>query len=72
MKELTDKVNMDNLSFIIKTLRAKATSMTSLTSQIPNGYLSLLLPFINLKIKALMNLSLLKLNIMNMDARTLF
>lgn len=28
MKELTDKVNMDNLSFIIKTLRAKATSMT--------------------------------------------
>uniref|UniRef100_UPI00402A8741 hypothetical protein n=1 Tax=Succinivibrio sp. TaxID=2053619 RepID=UPI00402A8741 len=28
MEELTDKVNMDNLSFIIKTLRAKATSMT--------------------------------------------
>lgn len=28
MKELTDKVNMDNLSFIIKTLRAKANSMT--------------------------------------------
>ena len=28
MKELTDKVNMDNLSFITKTLRAKANSMT--------------------------------------------
>ena len=28
MKELTDKVNMDNLSLIIKTLRSKATSST--------------------------------------------
>ncbi len=53
MKELTDKVNMDNLSFIIKTLRAKATSSTFFNKSNTRLLLKLAVAFYQFKDKSL-------------------
>ena len=52
MKELTDKVNMDNLSFMIKTLRAKATSMTFFNKSNTKRLLELAVAFYQFKDKS--------------------
>ena len=53
MKELTDKVNMDNLSLIIKTLRAKATSSTFFNKSNTKLLLKLAVAFYQFKDKSL-------------------
>lgn len=53
MKELTDKVNMDNLSLIIKTLRAKATSSTFFNKSNTRLLLKLAVAFYQFKDKSL-------------------
>lgn len=52
MKELTDKVNMDNLSFLIKTLRAKATSTTFFNKSNTKWLLELAVAFYQFKDKS--------------------
>lgn len=53
MKELTDKVNMDNLSLIIKTLRSKATSSTFFNKSNTKLLLKLAVAFYQFKDKSL-------------------
>lgn len=53
MKELTDKVNMDNLSLIIKTLRSKATSSTFFNKSNTKQLLKLAVAFYQFKDKSL-------------------
>lgn len=53
MKELTDKVNMDNLSLIIKTLRSKATSSTFFNKSNNKLLLKLAVAFYQFKDKSL-------------------
>lgn len=53
MKELTDKVNMDNLSLIIKTLRSKATSSTFFNKSNTRLLLKLAVAFYQFKDKSL-------------------
>lgn len=53
MKELTDKVNMDNLSLIIKTLRSKATSSTFFNKSNSKLLLKLAVAFYQFKDKSL-------------------
>lgn len=53
MKELTDKVNMDNLSLIIKTLRSKATSSTFFNKSNIKLLLKLAVAFYQFKDKSL-------------------
>lgn len=53
MKELTDKVNMDNLSLIIKTLRSKATSSTFFNKPNTRLLLKLAVAFYQFKDKSL-------------------
>lgn len=53
MKELTDKVNMDNLSLIIKTLRSKATSSTFFNKSNTKLLLKLSVAFYQFKDKSL-------------------
>lgn len=53
MKELTDKVNMDNLSLIIKTLRSKATSSTFFNKSNTRLLLKLAVAFYLFKDKSL-------------------
>lgn len=53
MKELTDKVNMDNLSLIIKTLRSKATSSTFFNKSNTKLLLKLAVSFYQFKDKSL-------------------
>lgn len=53
MKELTDKVNMDNLSLIIKTLRSKATSSTFFNKSNTKLLLKLAVAFYQFKDKNL-------------------
>lgn len=53
MKELTDKVNMDNLSLIIKTLRSKATSSTFFNESNNKLLLKLAVAFYQFKDKSL-------------------
>ena len=53
MKELTDKVNMDNLSLIIKTLRSKATSSTFFNKSNTKLFLKLAVAFYQFKDKSL-------------------
>lgn len=53
MKELTDKVNMDNLSLIIKTLRSKATSSTFFNKSNSKQLLKLAVAFYQFKDKSL-------------------
>ena len=52
MKELTDKVNMDNLSLIIKTLRSKATSSTFFNKSNTRLLLKLAVAFYQFKDKS--------------------
>lgn len=72
MKELTDKVNMDNLSLIIKTLRSKATSSTFFNKSNTKLLLKLAVAFYQFKDKSLEELILLVLNMMKADVMTLF
>lgn len=53
MKELTDKVNMDNSSLIIKTLRSKATSSTFFNKSNTKLLLKLAVAFYQFKDKSL-------------------
>lgn len=53
MKELTDKVNMDNLSLIIKTLRSKATSSTFFNKSNTKLLIKLAVAFYQFKDKSL-------------------
>lgn len=53
MKELTDKINMDNLSLIIKTLRSKATSSTFFNKSNTKLLLKLAVAFYQFKDKSL-------------------
>lgn len=53
MKELTDKVNMDNLSLIIKTLKSKATSSTFFNKSNTKLLLKLAVAFYQFKDKSL-------------------
>lgn len=53
MKELTDKVNMNNLSLIIKTLRSKATSSTFFNKSNTKQLLKLAVAFYQFKDKSL-------------------
>lgn len=53
MKELTDKVNMDNLSLIIRTLRSKATSSTFFNKSNTKLLLKLAVAFYQFKDKSL-------------------
>lgn len=53
MKELTDKVNMDNLSLIIKTLRSKATASTFFNKSNTRLLLKLAVAFYQFKDKSL-------------------
>lgn len=53
MKELTDKVNMDNLSLLIKTLRSKATSSTFFNKSNTKLLLKLAVAFYQFKDKSL-------------------
>lgn len=53
MKELTDKVNLDNLSLIIKTLRSKATSSTFFNKSNTKLLLKLAVAFYQFKDKSL-------------------
>lgn len=53
MKELTDKVNMDKLSLIIKTLRSKATSSTFFNKSNTKLLLKLAVAFYQFKDKSL-------------------
>lgn len=53
MKELADKVNMDNLSLIIKTLRSKATSSTFFNKSNTKLLLKLAVAFYQFKDKSL-------------------
>ena len=53
MKELTDKLNMDNLSLIIKTLRSKATSSTFFNKSNTKLLLKLAVAFYQFKDKSL-------------------
>lgn len=53
MKELTDKVNMDNLSLIIKTLRSKAASSTFFNKSNTKLLLKLAVAFYQFKDKSL-------------------
>lgn len=53
MKKLTDKVNMDNLSLIIKTLRSKATSSTFFNKSNTKLLLKLAVAFYQFKDKSL-------------------
>lgn len=53
MKELTDKVNMDNLSLIIKTLRSKATFSTFFNKSNTKLLLKLAVAFYQFKDKSL-------------------
>ena len=53
MKELTDKVNLDNLSLIIKTLRSKATSSTFFNKSNTRLLLKLAVAFYQFKDKSL-------------------
>ena len=53
MQELTDKINMDNLSLIIKTLRSKATSSTFFNKSNTKLLLKLAVAFYQFKDKSL-------------------